>query len=411
MARLNPEFEMNPMNPLGVALGRRLFALVALLAALALHACGGGVEGQGTGTYGYAQGPITGFGSIVVNAVHYDESGASLLSDDGTALTSADLKLGMTVEIDSSVIDRVAGTAVASAVHVRSDLLGRVSASDLTAGTLTVLGQTVKITASTVFDDRLAGGQVAIGVGDIVEVYAIYDPVGNVYAARRIEPEASASLFKLRGQLSALDTTAKTFRVGTAQFVYATAPANLANGNIVKVQVQTTPDGSGRWVVSELAQGTRQPGDGTEVELEGVIATYTSPAALVVAGLPVDASAATVQPANATLAAGVRVELQGTMRSGVLVATKVEVKTAEDGGDGDGGGDGVEYEIESRIVSLDLAAKTFIVKSGAQRVSYASAIFSGGTEANLAVDAKVHVKGMLSADGTEVKASKIEFDN
>ena len=46
----------------------RRLAWPALLAlAAALHACGGGVEGQGTGSVSsYSEGPIAGFGSIIL---------------------------------------------------------------------------------------------------------------------------------------------------------------------------------------------------------------------------------------------------------------------------------------------------------------------------------------------------------
>jgi hypothetical protein len=117
----------------------------ATLAAALLHACGGGVEGQGTGSVSsYSEGPISGFGSIIVNGVHFDESQAAISDDDGNLLSAADLKLGMTVRIDGGAIDRTLGTAVADAVRVGSDLIGPVSANDVVGGRLTMLGQTVR---------------------------------------------------------------------------------------------------------------------------------------------------------------------------------------------------------------------------------------------------------------------------
>ena len=49
--------------------------LVALLTAL-LGGCGGGVGSEGTGSF--ASGTISGFGSIIVNGVHFDERAAQV---------------------------------------------------------------------------------------------------------------------------------------------------------------------------------------------------------------------------------------------------------------------------------------------------------------------------------------------
>jgi hypothetical protein len=389
----------------GVALGWMLAALIS--------ACGG-VDGGGTGspTVGYSQGPITGFGSIIVNGTHFDETLATVVNDNGTPLTTADLKLGMTVEIDGSGVDRSTAipTATATQVRVRSDLLGAVSASDTVAGTLTVVGQTVQVTASTVFDDRLAGGQAALKVGDLVEVYAIYDPVGNVYAARRIEPVSMASHFKVRGQAHALDPAARTFQIGTATFVYSVAPAALKDGSLIKVLVATARDNAGRWQVSTVDDDTRQISEGAQVEVEGVISAFTSQADFVLSGRNVNASGAAVTPAGSVLAAGVRIEVQGVLSAGVLVVSKLQVKSTEDGGSSDGGGQGVEYEIKSTILSLDTANQAFVVKAGSQRIDYSAAKFSGAPVANLKVGARVEVHGRLSADGTVVKATEVNLD-
>lgn len=382
---------------------RRVGAVLLAFAALALHACGGGVEGQGTGSVSYSEGPIGGFGSVIVNGVHFDDSQARIVDVDGHTLQSADLKLGMTVQIDAGAIDPASLTAVAQTITVGSDLTGPVSANDLGTSTLTVLGQPVRVTASTVFDDRLAGGQAAVAVGSVVEVFAIYDPVSGVYAARRIEPEPAPSSYRIRGKVSSLDSTAKTFRIGSQVFAYSTAPAE---GQITRFQLATTPNGSGQWVVSAQSQGTRTPPDDSDVEIESVISAYTSNADFTVNGLKVDGSAARIEPAGAVLAAGLRVEVEGTMKAGVLVADKVEVKgSGDDGGDDDGGGQ--EIEIAGRITAIDTSAKTFVVRE--QTVSYAAAAFEGGTEADLAVDTKVEVKGQLSDDGTVVVADQVKI--
>ncbi|MFO1337832.1 MAG: DUF5666 domain-containing protein [Burkholderiaceae bacterium] len=387
-------------------------ALTALAASLALlHGCGGGVEGQGTGSVSYSDGPISGFGSIIVNGVHFDETKASITDDDGHSLSSADLKLGMTVRVDAGAIDQATNTALATAVQVGSDLVGPVSANDLAATTITVLGQTVRITASTVFDDSLPGGQAAITVGAQVQVFSILDPVSGVYAARRVELAGAPTAYKLRGVVANLDKTAHTLQIGAATLAYSadTAPADLANGQIVRVKLQTAPDGNGRWVVTSFANGASRPPEGGETEIESVIASYTSNADFTLSGVRVNASGATIEPAGSTLAAGVRVEVEGTYSGGVLMAKKVEVKgSGDDGGDDSGGGQTIE--LEGRISALDTEANTFVLRG--ETVDYATATFkSGATEDKLVALPKVHIKGHLGDDGTTVIAEELEIDD
>ena len=71
-----------------------------VLAASALGGCGGGGSGgvaglPGTGGTGiYAQGSISGFGSVIENSVKFDDTLAQVQIDGATA-TSVDLRLGM----------------------------------------------------------------------------------------------------------------------------------------------------------------------------------------------------------------------------------------------------------------------------------------------------------------------------
>lgn len=383
----------------------------ALLTAALLQACGGGVEGQGTGSVSsYSEGPISGFGSIIVNGVHFDESQAAITDDEGKVLAAADLKLGMTVRIDGGVIDQTAGTAVANAVQVGSDLIGPVSANDGVGHTLTVLGQSVRVTASTVFDEHLAGGQSAVVPGDELEVFAILDPVSGVYAAQRIELKSDPSAYKLRGVVANLDAAQRSFQIGAASFSYAAdiAPAGLADGQLVRLKLSTATDAGGRWVVTRFDDGAAQPAEGDEVEIESVIATFVSNADFTVSGVRVNGASARISPAGAALAAGVRVEVEGVMSGGVLVAEEIEVKgSGEDGGDDDGGGR--EIEIEARISAIDTGALTFVVHE--QVVDYSDAEIKNGTAEDLAVDVKVKVRGRLSEDGSVIVASEVEIED
>ena len=101
---------------------------------------------------------------------------------------------------------------------------------------------------------------------------------------------------------------------------------------------------------------------------------------------------------------GARVEVQGAVVNGVLVATKVEVQTEKK--DHDRG-----IELHGAISGLDATAKTFVLRS--VTVSYASTVmYQGVVEADLAGPkaAKVEVKGPMSADATTLSAMLIKFE-
>ena len=83
-----------------------LRAVLAAVAALLLAAgCGGGgcfdnmSAPQGRA---FTEGTITGFGSIIVNGIRFDESTAQVIDDDGEAHDRNELKLGMSVQVVSS---------------------------------------------------------------------------------------------------------------------------------------------------------------------------------------------------------------------------------------------------------------------------------------------------------------------
>lgn len=388
---------------------RRAFTFASLLVtATLMYACGG-VEGQGTGSAAsYSEGPISGFGSIIVNGIHFNESGAHITDDEGRALRADQLKLGMTVRIDGGQIDQNQGTAVANAVRVGSDLVGRVSANDVAAGTLSLLGQSVRVTASTVFDETMTGGQAGLALGSTIEVFAILDPVSGVYAAQRVQP-SSAPTFKLRGVVANLDTSQRTFRMGGASLTYdaGAAPQGLADGQWQRLTLHTSQDGNGRWVVSQFADGASQPNDGDQTEIESVIDSFTSNADFMLSGVRVNAASARIEPAGTTLAAGLRVEVEGTMRDGVLMAEKVQLNgSGDDGGDDDGR----VVELDGPIDALDKLAKTFVVHG--QLVAYADAEFdSGDDESELALHRQIEVRGHMSIDGTFVIAERIKIED
>ena len=391
-----------------------LRAVLAAVAALLLAAgCGGGGDDMSAPQSApqgraFTEGTITGFGSIIVNGIRFDESTAQVIDDDDEAHDRNELRLGMSVQVVSSGIDRRSMSAQASRVRFGAQIVGPVSAisAGTTPKTLTVLDQIVEISATTVFDD-LPNGFDSIKVGDVLEVHAQFNSATGHYLAKRIEPKPGAPVFKLRGIVADLNAGARTFRIGGALIDFsgiaaADLPGNFANGLKVRVRLNTVKNGSGAWVAIAIRAKQREMEDKDEAEVEGIITAFTSPASFSVNGLPVDASKAAFPDGTAGVVLGARVEVEGAIANGVLVATKVELEDENDDRNKE------RNELNGTISALNTPAKTFVVRGVTVHYS-ATTVFEDGVEANLANGRQVEVKGTLSADGMRVEASRIEF--
>ena len=377
---------------------------VFVFAALVLAGCGGGgSDTAGAAKSGYAFGRISGFGSVVVNGVHYDESNASIQDEDELSYDSSELRLGMMAEIESRDHDESSGTPKATARKIRLISLMRGPVEGVSAEGITVLGQTVAVTATTVFGESFTGGLSAIAPGSLVKVYGTLDTASGAYTATRIEAADGAEQYKLRGVVTAYDSGLKTLRIGTAVIDLSgvAVPADLAVASVVRVKLQTT-QANGMWVATHLKTIHFRPDDNEHTEVEGTISEFTSATSFSVDGLPVDASNAKFEDGSAGLAAGVRVEVEGALVNGVLIATQVEIKS-EESDDHDG------FEVDGLVTAIDSEAGTFVVRGVTIAVSQATT-FVGGVAADLRIDARVEVHGNLAADGVTLSASRIEFE-
>ena len=378
--------------------------LTVLGSALLMAGCGGGGGGSPTasvqagGTGSSASGAITGFGSIIVGGVRFDDSAASIQDDDGAGLKSGDLKLGMVVRIKGGkkTDDGTSIRANADSIEVHSELQGPVDS--VTPTSIVVLGQTVKISATTFFEDGITAATLVAGT--IVEVHGFVDPATNTLTATRIERKPNAKVFKLQGTVSALNTATKTFTIGTLTISYLTAvlPSSLtlANGSVVRVRLALIPLTGARTALKVQKFEIEQE-DRNEAEVEGIVTTFESSTRFSVNGLPVNASAVVV-PAGVKL--GARVEVEGSVVSGVLIAKKVSLED---------GKDDVKFELHGTPSLLDTTAKTFMLRG--VTVNYGSATFFNGlTALSLSsVGIKLEVKGMRS-DANVIVATRISLD-
>jgi Domain of unknown function (DUF5666) len=376
------------------------------LCAFVLGGCGGGVDSGGTGGAAtYASGPITGFGSVIVNGVRFDDSSASVSDEDGSR-NRGELRLGMLVEVRGGAIDSSSGSAnsVASSISFSSELVGPVDATPAPGATsLAVFGQIVDVKATTVFEDSLVGGLTALVAGNVVEVYGLFDALSGRYTATRIERKSgTATEFRIRGRVSALSTAQKTFVLGGRTISYSSisdVPTTLSDGMLVRARVSATPVG-GLWIATRVRSGASSPDDRSHAKLEGLVSTFTSIAQFSVDGVPVTTDASTSFPDGTTFTAGDRVEAEGTMINGALSASKVELKT-------DSGTN--EFDFRGPLDAINTGAQTIVVRG--VTISYAGQVEfrpNGTSAANLVPPVNVEVRATL-VNGNQYQATRIEF--
>ena len=391
--------------------------LKLLCAAVVLTGCGGGGT-SGTAPAGavsaFAAGTITGFGSIIVNGVRFGDSSASVSDDDGNARRNDELRLGMTAEIESAGVTSDANGSHGTARTIRfgSEIVGPVSSIAPDGTSLVVLGETVQVTATTLFDDRLIGGLAGLTPGtDIVEVHGLLDAATGIYTATRIEPKPNALFFKLRGVVSNIDKTAHTFRIGSGTEtisyagIAAAVPAALDNGLLVRVRLDKTQV-AGNWVATAIASGVRKLEDHDEAELEGAItaSTFAVDKTFSVNGIAVDATNAAFPQGSDGIVLGARVEVKGSAVNGVVVATRVSIETEHDR-------ELKGFELHGTISAFDGSAKTFLLRGMTVSFGDASVEFKKGAASDLANGRKVEVKGVRASDGTTLVASRISFED
>ncbi len=384
-------------------------ALLALLGTALLPACGGGTDVAGVssgGTGSFTSGTITGLGSVIVNGIRYDDSTASV-TIGGVSSTASALQLGMVVRIQGSAITApvTAGalaTATATSIACGSEWKGRIDTVDVNTGTFTLLGQTVRVLATTVFPNGKLDGSLA---GRYAEVYGFLNPADNSLQASRVEVESSApDRYRLSGIVANLNST--TFQLGTALINHATAskPVGLQNGQLVRVALQTTPSG-GAWLATEVKveDYSTDLDDEDEAEIEGAITSFASSTSFSVNGIPVDAGRIT-PPTG--LALGVRVEVKGSISGGAVIATEIEIETEDDI-------ESQEFEFHGTVSGLDTDAKTFVIRGYTVRYIDGSGANATAFDLGTAVwqdGLSVEVKAELDSNG-DLLATKVEIDD
>ena len=390
-----------------------LHALAAFGTTLALAACGGGGGGsnpalappvQPTALSTVYSGPISGFGSVIVNGVRFETVGANLSDDDGNPVRLQDLALGMSVNVDGTVNDST-GRGSARSLSLVHGNTGPITAIDRANQTITVMGLTIKTHTATAYKNVTSFG--ALAMGDAVEVYGTLQSDNSVLATL-IEKETGAYTNRVVGRVSQLDTNAKTFKVGSLLVNYGTATlvGALAEGRQIKVQAMQGPVNNMLTAysikVSDGAAYGSSVAPSSYLKLKGVAEAAPLNGVLTVSGTRVNVAQA-IYEGGTTIVAGAFLEIKGTWDGNVLQASKVELERNDR--DNDGYADRNElYGAVSSVATSN--GRTQLVINGVT-VDVTQAYFKNGSLTQLAVGVPVEVKG--SVQGNALIASKVEF--
>ncbi|MGH8137625.1 MAG: DUF5666 domain-containing protein [Steroidobacteraceae bacterium] len=332
------------------AVWERSHAVPALVMSVLMVACGGGYGGgmgnaympppmpppmTGAAAASMSVGAITGFGSVHLNGLQFQTTGATI-NVDGKAGSQGDLRVGDVVEVKGHH-DSASNMDVADDIEFRSNVQGPASAIDLTAQTLVVLGQTVAVSEDTSFDDDISPASLAgIKVGDLLQISGMPAAGGNVQATR-IERKPAGTGLQVIGTAAATDTTAKTLRIDALSVDFSAATlvdfpgTGPQDGDLVEATGMMLDSSGGLQATRlELRTGKELEADTDgNSQIEGLVTRFGSVTDLDVAGRPVMTTASTAFEGGTAkdLALNARVEVEGTVgSSGVLTATQVHIR-------------------------------------------------------------------------------------
>jgi hypothetical protein len=251
--------------------------------------------------------------------------------------------------------------------------------------------------------------------GQSVSVLALPDTLATAGAGAWRVQAAQVRIRELRGEglddyvsgsITHLDPLAKTLTLGNLRVDYSAAsvtPAatTLADGHYVLARGRVAADGALR--ASSLT--IRDTAADTEAELRGNIVGYDAATGrFSVRDVNVDASRATPEGCPATgLANGLFVEVEGSLSSTGVVASKIHCEAEPSG---------AEVEREGVASAVDIAGSSFsiVTEHGtAVSVKWTDTTYFGGVTPQTLSGKQVHAQGVLV--GGVLVASKVKLDD
>ncbi len=391
-----------------------------LISSIGCGGNGGGTDSTGGigGTGIFSSGQITAKGSITVNGVTYDTEDAQIFLDGTEVLDDSQLKVGMIVEVDGE-INHDGSTGTATVVIFDDSVEGPVTSIDPDTLVIEVLGQTVIIDAQTVFDNSSFSPANISGVviGDVVEVSGQLDAQGNITASH-IEKTASP-VFEVTGLVA--NRTASTFTINNLTVDYGSAVledfsgGTLQNEDFVEVKGSSFDNGTTTLTATSVENKGQNFDDDLEVEVESFVTALTSNGfTLLTPSGPievvVDAATEYFGGTLADIMVGTKVEVEGNITNGQLMADKVKIKDNVRIEVAAAGADGSTLTIQLR----QLSAITVSVSSGTElddsRDMPTMAVAPDEFLDSINTNDHLKIRGRLAGNGMVI-ASELEVDD
>lgn len=333
-----------------------------------LAACGGGggsnpgvtgdVNGTGATAKVFVRGAITGFGSVIVEGKRFDTNDAQVEIDDMPSATEDALRVGQIVEVRGRRDDD--GNFQADRIRYDAEIRGPIASIDLEAQTLMVAGQQIRIVGATAFE---SGDLSSLAVDDSVEVSGQIDGEGRLVASYVERESEGRNEIEVTGRLAALDSAQRRFRVQSLDIDFGNANVappgvTLANGQLVEVEgtLSGTLLTASRVEIEDApsVSGDDDFDDGTEVEIDGVIASLDVAAqSFMLRGTLVRYGSTTrfEEGRSEDLADGVLVEVEGIFGAdGFIEADEIDF---EEGRNADPGSERIEIEGDVQAVNVE----------------------------------------------------------
>jgi hypothetical protein len=300
---------------------RSRFISLAGCAVVAAIAATGVLAGiQGSGFRMAAIGTLDTRGGFTVNGVAYDVSHARVMID-GVPANPAALRAGHVITVKGTVsMDGATGSA--DDISLVTDVRGAVSEVDASAGTITVLGQTIRVVDSAV----LAGLEPGVEIAS-----SGYTNAEGELIANRVDAEPSGAESQVRGVVADLDATMRSFEINGLAVDYSGAAVSgaLTSGAIVTVRGSPASEGFALLATRvDVAAPLGSPGEKGDVA--GLVTRYVSESDFDVNGLHVTTDEATkIYVSTAGLGLDSAVTVKGRFdATGLLIADQIHVDAA-----------------------------------------------------------------------------------
>jgi hypothetical protein len=173
-----------------------------------------------------AVGPINGFGSVIVYGDHYDTTHARFYRK-GAEVDEQSFEVGDMVAVVGFEKD---GKRYAEKVIFEPSVTGKVEAYDAMAGTVTILGQRIKLNASTVIGTSLNDKQL---LGETLTISGWQGD--SELRATRVEAEEDAQKARVKGHVHSIAAARFELKIGNLRINYAQVPSmpSYKEGDIV----------------------------------------------------------------------------------------------------------------------------------------------------------------------------------